>query len=150
MKRFGKFLAVLALSASSAIAIPAAPAFAGGDGIPYANNPVNKNWRHHGWRGGHYYGRHYGRHHYGRHHGGHYYRHRDRGNAAAALGLGLVIGAVTAGAIASNRAPAYSGRSLEPWSRDWYRYCDNKYRSFNPRTGTYRGFDGRDHFCRAP
>ena len=57
---------------------------------------------------------------------------------------------MTAGAIASNRGPSHSGGSLEPWTRDWYRYCDNKYRSFNPNTGTYRGFDGRDHFCRVP
>lgn len=34
-----------------------------------------------------------------------------------------------------------------PWSKSWYNYCDNKYRSFNPRTGTFRGYDGRDHFC---
>lgn len=39
--------------------------------------------------------------------------------------------------------------NVEPWSRDWYRYCANRYRSFNPDTGTYRGHDGRDHFCTA-
>lgn len=37
--------------------------------------------------------------------------------------------------------------SLEPWSQGWYQYCDNRYRSFNAKTGTYRGYDGRDHFC---
>ena len=42
----------------------------------------------------------------------------------------------------------YQG-GLEPWSRDWYRYCSNRYQSFNPETGTYRGYDGRDHFCAA-
>jgi BA14K-like protein len=42
----------------------------------------------------------------------------------------------------------YAG-GFEPWSRDWFRYCSNRYRSFNPDTGTYRGYDGRDHFCRA-
>jgi BA14K-like protein len=35
----------------------------------------------------------------------------------------------------------------EPWSREWFRYCSNRYRSFNADTGTYRGYDGRDHFC---
>jgi Ni/Co efflux regulator RcnB len=35
----------------------------------------------------------------------------------------------------------------EPWTKGWYNYCDNRYRSFNPRTGTFRGYDGRDHFC---
>ncbi|WP_336288214.1 MULTISPECIES: BA14K family protein [unclassified Bartonella] len=33
---------------------------------------------------------------------------------------------------------------------DWLRYCKAKYRSFNPKTGTYRGHDGKDHFCYAP
>ncbi len=37
--------------------------------------------------------------------------------------------------------------SYEPWSREWFRYCSNRYRSFNANTGTYRGYDGRDHFC---
>lgn len=37
--------------------------------------------------------------------------------------------------------------SYEPWSREWFRYCSNRYRSFNADTGTYRGYDGRDHFC---
>ncbi len=41
----------------------------------------------------------------------------------------------------------YAGGFEEPWSRDWYRYCANRYRSFNPQSGTYRGYDGRDHFC---
>jgi BA14K-like protein len=36
---------------------------------------------------------------------------------------------------------------VEPWSREWFRYCSNRYRSFNPETGTYRGYDGRSHFC---
>lgn len=42
----------------------------------------------------------------------------------------------------------YAG-GFEPWSRGWFRYCANRYRSFNPDTGTYRGYDGRDHFCSA-
>ena len=37
--------------------------------------------------------------------------------------------------------------SLEPWSPGWYRYCTQKFRSFDPQKGTYRGFDGLDHFC---
>ena len=45
-------------------------------------------------------------------------------------------------------ADNYTG-NFEPWSRDWFRYCSNRYRSFNPDTGTYRGFDGLNHFCKA-
>jgi len=40
----------------------------------------------------------------------------------------------------------YAG-SLEPWSRDWYRYCVDRYRSFNPRTGTYTSYSGEQRFC---
>ena len=43
---------------------------------------------------------------------------------------------------------SYSG-GLEPWSREWFRYCSNRYRSFNAETGTYRGYDGQNHFCAA-
>lgn len=39
---------------------------------------------------------------------------------------------------------------LEPWSPEWNRYCANRYPSFNPRTGTFMGYDGHDHFCVAP
>lgn len=36
---------------------------------------------------------------------------------------------------------------VEPWTREWFRYCSNRYQSFNAETGTFRGYDGRDHFC---
>jgi hypothetical protein len=39
---------------------------------------------------------------------------------------------------------------LEPWSPEWNRYCANRYPSFDPRTGTFVGYDGHDHFCVAP
>ncbi|MBB4076517.1 exonuclease VII large subunit [Bartonella fuyuanensis] len=38
----------------------------------------------------------------------------------------------------------------QPWTRNWLQYCKKKYRSFNPQTGTFRGYDGQDHFCYAP
>lgn len=41
------------------------------------------------------------------------------------------------------------GPILDPWSSEWYRYCEDTYRSFNPRTGTYVGYDGERHFCEA-
>ena len=92
-------------------------------------------------------------------------RHRD-GDAAAAAIIGLATGAVIGGILSESRrndrvyvAPrdyrAYRGPkvitldqgSLEPWTASWYRYCDARYRSFNPNTGTFRGYDGQDHFC---
>lgn len=42
--------------------------------------------------------------------------------------------------------PAYAG-SIQPWTRAWYNYCSDRYNSFNPRSGTYGGYDGQQHFC---
>ena len=35
----------------------------------------------------------------------------------------------------------------EPWTPGWYSYCRAKFRTFNNDTGTYRGYDGKNHFC---
>ena len=40
----------------------------------------------------------------------------------------------------------YAG-AYEPWSAGWYEYCSDRYRSFNPRSGTFVGYDGAEHFC---
>ncbi|ENN93891.1 BA14K family protein [Bartonella bovis] len=40
--------------------------------------------------------------------------------------------------------------TYQPWTSQWLQYCTQKYRSFNPKTGTFRGYDGLDHFCHAP
>lgn len=37
--------------------------------------------------------------------------------------------------------------SYEPWTPGWREWCSNRYRSFNVQTGTFRGYDGLDHFC---
>lgn len=37
--------------------------------------------------------------------------------------------------------------SFEPWTPEWQNYCSNRYRSFNLNTGTFRGYDGLNHFC---
>ena len=37
--------------------------------------------------------------------------------------------------------------NAEPWSTGWYNYCRNKFRSFNAKSGTYLGYDGKRHFC---
>lgn len=46
-------------------------------------------------------------------------------------------------------AGAYQVETLEPWSQGWYRYCANRYRSFDASSGTYAGYDGNRHFCTA-
>jgi hypothetical protein len=127
--------------------------------IPAAN--AGNNWNRYGnnWN-----------HHYGNYHG-------SNGDALAAGVLGLAAGAIIGGILAQPtyrspvyadpyryqnlgpvggyyangyyQQPVYARRSLQPWSRGWYDYCRNRYRSFNPRTGTFFGYDGREHFCTA-
>ena len=106
-----------------------------------------------------------------RHHGHH------NGDAIAAGVVGLAAGALIAGAL-SNPQPRYNSnydydddyeyrevrpvrryyaqprvvyadRYAEPWTRDWYEYCSDRYRSFNARSGTFTGNDGEQHFCTA-
>jgi hypothetical protein len=94
------------------------------------------------------------------------------GDAVAAGVLGLAAGALIGGALANDNPPppepyydgyyvqrrvvvprpapvrqyyAYSG--FEPWTPAWYRYCSNRYQSFDARTGTFTGFDGQQLFC---
>lgn len=43
----------------------------------------------------------------------------------------------------------YYRGAIEPWSGEWYRYCQNRYRSFNSSDGTYVGYDGVRRFCEA-
>ncbi|TPP11586.1 BA14K family protein [Rhizobium glycinendophyticum] len=45
--------------------------------------------------------------------------------------------------------PVYQSYAIEPWTGAWHQYCSQRYRSFNPRTGTYIGYDGQSHFCTA-
>ena len=35
-----------------------------------------------------------------------------------------------------------------PWTPEWYGYCEARYASFDPSTGTFVGYDGYEHFCR--
>lgn len=37
--------------------------------------------------------------------------------------------------------------NLQPWTPGWRDWCTSNYRSFNQNTGTFRGYDGLDHFC---
>jgi hypothetical protein len=93
-------------------------------------------------------------------------RNHDNKDAIVLGIIGLGVGAIIGGAIANshNNPPVvyrpapdirhyreprvvHGGGSFEPWTKSWFRYCSNKYRSFNASTGTFRGYDGRDHFC---
>ena len=66
--------------------------------------------------------------------------------------LGSVLGGIVGGWIGSQatrpgrQATDVEG-DLEPWSKAWFGYCTNRYRSFDPETGRYYGYDGEYHFC---
>ena len=66
--------------------------------------------------------------------GGWYYRNNTGAWVAAGV-AGLAIGAA-AGAAAANSAGSDSAA-----------YCAQRYRSYNPRTGTYTGYDGLQYPC---
>lgn len=82
--------------------------------------------------------RHYrsGRHYHHRHH------RQRRSNAGAAAAAGII--GFAAGAILGSQLQ----RSTPNYGSDWHAYCASKYRSYDPRTGTFLGYDGRRHPCR--
>ena len=47
----------------------------------------------------------------------------------------------------SNTTTVVVTQSFEPWTDEWFAWCDARYRSFDPNTGTFLGYDGRRHFC---
>jgi len=99
----------------------------------------------------------------------HKHHKRDKGDLIAAGIIGLAVGAIIAGnASKQNTSKGY--RYDDPY-RDvpnggykydgykplseydngyngcWYQWCQNNYRSFDAQRGTFRGYDGKDHFC---
>ena len=97
--------------------------------VPVAGAQSNNWHRHNGYQS----------HHDGRGDNGyrrdHYHGHNGNDAALGLLG-GLAAGAIIGGVIAGQTR-----------TQGWYDYCARTYRSFNPQTGTYRGYDGRDHPC---
>lgn len=69
--------------------------------------------------------------------GGHRY-HRGGGGAGALIG-GLAAGAIIGGAIAAGQANAAAQQNAN--------YCAQRYRSYDPRSGTYLNNDGNRYPC---
>lgn len=100
-----------------------------------------------------------------RHHD-HRDRHSDR-DAAIAGGIGLATGLLIGGLVVDrppsprprfdrfpppppprwDRDRPHHQRFARPWTPGWYRWCSTTYRSFNPRSGMFVGWDGRRRFC---
>ena len=82
-----------------------------------------------------YYRRGYGhRHHY---HVGYHRRGYGYGGTAAGVGIGLAAGAVIGGAIAASQAQAQQNHA----------YCSQRYRSYDPASGTYLNNNGNRYPC---
>lgn len=129
-----------AIVATSGLLVPGIAQAQSADG----SYQVAQNWdRPNGWRGGpHYNGNrgYYGRpNYYGPRRGytyrNGYYYNNNTGAAVAAGVIGLAAGAMIAGAANQNR---YDNNVS---------YCSQRYRSYNPNTGTYTGYDGYQHPC---
>lgn len=96
--------------------------------------------------------------------------HRDRNSdrdAAIAGGIGLATGLLIGGLVVDHppsprprferfpppppprwdRDRPHHQRFARPWTPGWYRWCSTTYRSFNPRSGMFVGWDGRRRFC---
>ena len=85
----------------------------------------------------------YGLRYYGRPYAGRSYRRGGGGAAAAGLIGGLAAGAIIGGAIASQQAQAVP---VAP-TGDVHAYCAQRFRSYDPESGTYLGYDGQRHPC---
>jgi len=73
-----------------------------------------------------------------------YYR-RDYGSAAAAGAIGLATGAIIGGAIAQSQAQAAPTYVAPGGSAAGY--CAQRFKSYDPASGTYLGYDGLRHPC---
>lgn len=105
-------------------------------------------YRGRGWHGGYGRGWHGG---YGRGwHGGYRGGYRRYYGPGIGLGLGLATGAIIGGAIA---APYYYAPpppvvyQYGPGNSDAVAYCMQRFRSYDPASGTYLGYDGLRHPC---
>ena len=113
--------AALLLGATSLTAVPqanAAPLSAGAAVLNSAVPSATENVQYYRHR------RYYGHHHHG-------------GGTAAGIGLGLAAGAIIGGAIAAGQAQAQQNAA----------YCAQRYRSYDPRSGTYLSRDGNRYPC---
>jgi hypothetical protein len=77
-----------------------------------------------------------------------YYNRGRRGGAGVAAGMigGMILGGMLAGPRAYDYAP---GPSYGPgyYGGDAVGYCMQRFKSYDPRSGTYLGYDGYRHPC---
>lgn len=82
------------------------------------------------WRGG---GRHHSR----------GWSHRRGWGPGAGIGIGLATGALIGGALAAAPRPYYAPGPTP----GEVQYCSQRFKSYDPSSGTYLGYDGNRHAC---
>lgn len=100
--------------------------------------------------------RHYGYNNYHYNHN-YYRRHHHHNNDAVAAGiLGLALGAIIVGTAQNNYARRNTYVRRDYYAGDGYardarwehiRRCEARYRSYDRRTDTFIGRDGREYYC---
>jgi hypothetical protein len=74
-----------------------------------------------------------------------YHHHGHNGGAAIA---GFAAGAILGGALAAQPRYGYGPGYYQPgYDGDAVAYCLSRFRSYDPRSGTYLGYDGYRHPC---
>ncbi len=77
--------------------------------------------------------------------------HGNGGAVAAGVIGGLLLGGIIASQAGQGYygpPPGYYGPPPGYGPGDWMAYCSSRYRSFDPASGTYLGYDGYRHPCR--
>lgn len=149
-------ISTIALSSyqpAGATALKAPFAVSVGDGIVLDVRSGRKYRRHH--RGGHRYwrkrrykGKRY--HRKGRYYGRpYYYRPYYGGYYGGGFGIGIVSGLIIGSAIASAPRRDYYEYD-DGYSNAHYRWCRNRYKSYNARNNTWVAYSGRINQCDSP
>jgi hypothetical protein len=86
-----------------------------------------------------------------RRHGGGYHHHRGGWGGGGAV-IGLAAGAIIGGALAAQRpyygsGPVYYEAEPGYVGGDATGYCMQRFKSYDPASGTYLGYDGYRHPC---
>ena len=86
---------------------------------------------------------------YGHYHHGGWGHHHGGGWGAGAAGFaaGALIGGALRAAVLRRAGLLYGGPAYAYAPGDDEAYCEQRFRSYDPRSGTYMGYDGRRHPC---
>jgi len=89
---------------------------------------------------------------------------RGRRGLGVGAGIGAGVGAIGGGihhsqrwqeaydyayhrCASGNRVRRARQQAPEPWTEEWYAYCEARFRTFDPQTGTYMAYSGNRRFC---